>query len=86
MRADCYKAAEEHNNNNKKESAQLVMHVTRKDHRESSPTRRWRNIILETMKNIKKLTHTLVALDDGRRRADARKIFQSAIRKQCGGD
>ena len=41
-----------------KEKAQLVMHVTREDHRESSPARRWKYIIIETMKNIK--THLVM--------------------------
>ena len=41
-----------------KEKAQLVMHVTRKDHRESSPARRWKYIIIETMKNVK--THSVM--------------------------
>ena len=49
----------------KRERAQLVMHVARKDHRESSPPRRWRNIIIVTMTNVK-LTHSLLSTVDAR--------------------
>lgn len=38
------------------------MHVTREDHRESSPTRKWRNIIIEIVKDVK--TH------DGRKQEE----------------